>query len=369
MKRNILLNPGPATTTLTVKQALMVPDICPREQEFGQMVKQVAIDLTNFVANSEEYATVLFGGSGTAAVEAVLSSCGGPKNGVVVIDNGAYGKRMCQILDAYGIPFARYESSKFEPIDIQELERYMNNCIGQGENFTHLAMIHSETTTGILNEIQAVGELANRYHLSFVVDAMSSYGAIPIDMKAMNIDYLISSANKNLQGMAGVSFVVANKEKLEALANKKRINFYLNLYDQYDHFKQTGQFRFTPPVQVIYALKQAIEELKEETIKGRYQRYSNNWRTLLKGMSELGFTYMVAKENQSRIITTFKEPEWEKFSFESMHDFCYEKGYTIYPGKVGEIGTFRIANIGDLNEEDIKGFLEVLSQYCSVIGH
>jgi len=196
-----------------------------------------------------------------------------------------------------------------------------------------------------------------------MVDAMSSFAAIPIDMNKMNISYLAASSNKNLQGMAGVSFVIAKKSTLEKEKTKKPTNYYLNLYSQYKYFKETGQMRFTPPVQTMYALKQAILELKEEGIKERYERYSQLWETLIKGLTNLGLKYIVPTENHSKIITAILEPTCKNYDFKSMHDYFYKNGITIYPGKLNNMNSFRVANIGDLNKSDIDLFLAVMQKY------
>ena len=365
MKRNVLLNPGPATTTETVKMAQVVPDICPRELEFGQLMEEVSESLVEFVADPKDYIAVLFGGSGTAGVEATLSSVIAEDSAVLIINNGAYGTRMCNICDAYGISYIEFVSSKVEQINIEDLE----TCIeAHKDKIKYIAAIHSETTTGLLNDIEAIGKVAAKYNLTFLVDAMSSYAACPINMEKMNVHYLVSSSNKNIQGMAGITFVICNREKLAQLKGQKGRNFYLNLYAQYEYFTKTKQLRFTPPVQTIYALKQAIDELKEETVSARYARYTKSWETLHEGMKRLGFEYIVKKEDQSHIITTFLEPQNSNYSFHAMHDYLYARGYTIYPGKIGEKDTFRIANIGAIDETDMQGFLVVLEEYLKSIG-
>jgi 2-aminoethylphosphonate-pyruvate transaminase len=196
-----------------------------------------------------------------------------------------------------------------------------------------------------------------------IVDAISSYAAIPIDMKEMNISYLIASSNKNLQGMAGISFVICNKKYLETIKSQEPRNFYMNLYAQYDYFVKNHQMRFTPPVQTLYALKQAILETKEETIEKRYERYKRCWDILIAGLKELRLSFLVDEKFHSKLITSINEPLIENYSFEDMHDFLKKRGYTIYPGKIGELKTFRISNIGNINEEDMKEFILELKNY------
>ncbi|SFA77865.1 MULTISPECIES: 2-aminoethylphosphonate aminotransferase [unclassified Bacillus (in: firmicutes)] len=357
--RNVLLNPGPATTTDTVKYAQVVPDICPREKEFGSVMEFIAAELTKFVAPEDEYTTVLFGGSGTAAVESILSSVIGNRK-VLIINNGAYGKRMCEIAKAYGIGFYEFESPAANGLEIVQLEKFID---AHQKEISHLAIVHNETTTGLLNPIEQIGEICSNHGIQMIVDAMSSYGAIPINMKRMNIHYLAASSNKNLQGMAGVSFVIAHKASLEKSRYLKPRNLYLNLYSQYEHFQTTGQMRFTPPVQTLYALKQAIIETKFEGIENRYARYSRNWEVLINGISKLGLTHLVDCDHHSKIITAIHEPDCEHYDFEKMHDFLYRRGFTIYPGKFAEKNTFRIANIGEITEKDIEDFLLLLEQY------
>jgi 2-aminoethylphosphonate-pyruvate transaminase len=359
IRRNILLNPGPATTTDSVKMAQAVPDICPREQEFGDLMEFCATEITKMVGDPNDYKTVLFGGSGTATVEAILNSVIPDSGKVLIIDNGAYGKRMRQITSVYHIPTVVFESSSIAPIDLSALEALIENTDG----LTHLAMIHHETTTGLLNDIAAVGELCKKHNLSFIVDSMSGFAAIPVDMKAMNIDYLAASSNKNIQGMAGIGFAICKKTALEATATIPMRSLYLNLYAQYAYFEKTHQTRFTPPVQTFYALKQAIVETFEETIEARYARYTKSWETLLDGLDQLGLDYLIDKEHHSRIITSIIEPDSATYDFNEMHDYFFEKGFTIYPGKVNDYNTFRISNIGQIDHRDMEAFLKVLKTY------
>lgn len=361
VKRNILLNPGPATTTDSVKFAQIVADICPREKTFGEVMEFISEELTKFVASEEEYTTILFGGSGTAAVESILSSVVG-ETAIVIINNGAYGKRMCQIAEAYQLHYVEYESPLEEAIDLAKLEAFVRN---RNDKISHLAIVHNETTTGLLNPIQEVGKICEKYKIKMIVDAMSSFAAIPINMKQMNISYLAASSNKNLQGVAGVSFVIANKRHLEITKYIRPRSFYLHLYSQYQHFDSTKQMRFTPPVQTLYALKQAILETKWEGIQNRYARYTKSWETLIEGITRMGLTHLIDTDHHSKIITAIIEPPILNYDFNAMHDFFYDRGFTIYPGKFDKLNTFRIANIGDIDEIEMKEFVFLLEQYMN----
>ena len=365
LKRNILLNPGPATTTDTVKYAQVVPDICPREKEFCQIMKYVSSELTRLVADTEEYTTVLFSGSGTSAVESVLSSVA--NDGVVVIiNNGLYGERMCEIAEAYRLDWVEFQSPYDCAVNIKELQEFIINF---PRKVSYLAIVHNETTTGLLNDIEKIGEICRRQNIQMIVDAMSSFAAIPIQMKKMNISYLAASSNKNLQGMAGISFVIAKKIDLQKQKELQPANYYLNLYAQYQYFIEKDQMRFTPPVQTICALKQAIIELKKEGIKERYKRYSELWEMLVTGLSRLGLKHLISKENHSKLITAIIEPDCAAYDFNHMHDYFYANGITIYPGKLTHLKYFRIANIGDLNPDDMDLFLTLLEKYLQKIDY
>ncbi|MDO4551793.1 MAG: 2-aminoethylphosphonate--pyruvate transaminase [Planctomycetia bacterium] len=358
IRRNVLLNPGPATTTDSVKMAQVVPDICPREKEFGDVMQFIVDELTELVANREEYTTVLFGGSGTAGVEAVLSSILTGKK-LFVLNNGAYSERMCKILRTYQADFIEWKSDFITAVDYDALRQELS----RHPDVDYLCMVHHETGTGLLNDLSEIGKICKEHAVELVVDAMSSFAAIPIDMPAMNIAFLIASSNKNLQGMAGVAFVIAHRQALEKLKEIPARSFYLDLYAQHTYFEKTRQTRFTPPVQTLYALKQAILETKEETLPIRYQRYTQSWETLTTGLRRLGFRFLLRDSDQSKLITAIFEPDTKNYHFDTMHDFLYQHGFTIYPGKVSSYDTFRVANIGAIDRTDITEFLNVLQEY------
>lgn len=364
VQRNILLNPGPATTTDSVKYAQVVPDICPRKKEFGNIMQFISTELTGFAANSEDYTTVLFGGSGTAAVESILSSVIGD-DVILIVNNGAYGKRMCQVAEVYKLNYIEFPSGFDQALDLSCLEDTIRKAHRKP---CYLAIVHNETTTGLLNDIVRVGELSKKYNIKMIVDAMSSFGAIPINMDKMNISYLAASSNKNLQGVAGVSFVIAYKASLESTKEIRPRNYYLHLYSQYKYFSETFQMRFTPPVQTLYALKEAIIETKLEGIENRYERYKQSWKVLIDGITGLGLKHLVNEKDHSKIITAVLEPDCSNYNFDEMHDYLYSKGFTLYPGKLDQFNTFRIANIGDISFKDIESFLVVLEQYLRSIG-
>ena len=363
VKRNILLNPGPATTTDSVKRALVVPDICPREKEFCDLVQEIRSDLVKIANGDDSYTCVLFAGSGTSVMDAAINSVVPPGKKIAVINNGAYGERMVKIAKAYSLDLVEI---KYEPggkIDLSEVATVLN----RDSQIACLAMVHHETTTGLLNPIKEVGAIVKERGAVFIVDTISSFAGIPIDIKDCHIDFMMSTSNKCIQGMAGIAFIICNKAELEKLKEYPPRSFYLNLYNQYQYFEKTGQSQFTPPVQILYALKQAVKEFFAEGGMERYQRYTENWRVLRQGLLELGFKLFHQAEDESHILLTVYDPELPKYNFETMHDYLYAKGFTIYPGKIGEQNTFRLANMGAIDAKDIKRFLKVLRLYLKRI--
>jgi 2-aminoethylphosphonate-pyruvate transaminase len=363
VRREVLLNPGPATTTDTVKYAQVCPDICPREQEFGDVMEWICAELSLMAGKSGRVETVLFGGSGTAADEVMISSCV-PDNGkLLIIDNGAYGERFAKIASVYKLNFEVFKSSGFAPLDCEKIKAKLT----EGK-FTHLAIVYHETTTGLLNPAPQLCRFCHEKVITTIVDAVSAFAAISIDMDRDCFDFMASTSNKNIQGMAGIGFVFCRKEALEKTASYPMRSFYLNLWDQYQYFKKTRQTRFTPPVQSLYALKQAIIEAKKEGIENRYARYSACWEVLVKSVKKIGLKMLVPEEIQSKLITAIIEPSTSKYSFDALHDLAKSKRFTIYPGKLSTANTFRIANIGDIKPQEMAAFTKIMESYMSSIG-
>ena len=363
VKREVLLNPGPSTTSDSVKYAQVVADICPRELEFGNLMENIAEDLTAFVASPKDYVTVMFGCSGTGADEAMVSSCVPPDGKLLVVDNGSYGARLAQIAKVYKEDMTVFKSSTYEPIDIAALEAEFKTG-----KYTTFAIVYHETTTGLLNPLDVICPLAKKYGLTTIVDAVSAYGGMPMDLEKLGIDFMTCTSNKHIGGMAGIGFVVCKKEELLKQKDWPMRNYYLNLYDQYQYFLETKQTRFTPPVQTLYALKQAIIETKQETIEKRFERFTECWNILVKSLKEIGLKMLVKEEFQSHFITAILIPETPKYSFDALHDYARSFGFTIYPGKLGNINTFRIANMGDIKPAEMERFCKVLREYMHSIG-
>ena len=363
IRREVLLNPGPSTTTDSVKYAQVVPDICPRELEFGNLMEKVAEDLTSFVADPKDYISIMFGCSGTGADEAMVSSCVPPDGKLLVVDNGSYGARLAKIAQVYNIDMDVFKSSTYEPIDIAALEEKMKTG-----GYTTFAIVYHETTTGLLNPLEKICPMAKKYGMTTIVDIVSAYGGMPINLEKLGIDFASTTSNKHIGGMAGVGIVVCRRSELLKQKEWPMRSYYLNLFDQYKYFLETKQTRFTPPVQTFYALRQAITETKVETIEKRYERFTACWKILVKALKEIGLKMLVAEENQSHFITAILIPETPEYSFTALHDYAKSFGFTIYPGKLGNIDTFRIANMGDIKPEEMTHFTCILRDYMHSIG-
>lgn len=346
-----LFTPGPLTTSNMVKQA-MLRDLGSRDTEFINIIASIRADLLILagVSGNLEYESVIMQGSGTFGIEAVISSVI-PFNGhLLIIINGAYGERISKITDVYSINNTRLV---FEENEWPSLSAIEDELISHPE-ITHVAVVHCETTTGILNPVESIGELVKKYGKSYIVDAMSSFGAVPLDMRAANIDFLISSSNKCIEGVPGFSFVIAKKESLVKSENIER-TFSLNLFDQWKSMEQNGQFRFTPPVQVLLAFRKALDELKEEGgVEGRAIRYFLNYTTLIAEMEAIGFEEYVSRDKQGYIITSFRYPQHPSFDFDRFYSILSENGQIIYPGKLSKANCFRIGNIGRIYKNDIE---------------
>ena len=365
IRRNILLNPGPSTTTDTVKHAQIVADICPREEEFGRLIEGISKDLVRIAGGDDEsYTCVLFGGSGTAGMDAVINSVTPPNRKILIISNGAYGERMVKIAKAYSITPVELAYDWAELPTVEDVEAVLQ----RDPEIACVAMVHHETTTGLLNPVPQVGEIVKKHDKVFIVDTISSFAGIPINVKEFSIDFMMSTSNKCIQGMAGVCFVICNKDELEKLKDYPKRSFYLDLYSQYDYFTRQRQTQFTPPVQTIYALRRAIDELLQEGTENRHLRYRNNWQTLRKGITGMGFRVLTAPADEANLLITILYPEDPNFDFNMMHDKLYEKGYTIYPGKVGKLDSFRLAVMGAIDHSDISSFLGELRKTLQEMG-
>ena len=359
IKRNILLNPGPATTTDTVKMAQIVPDICPREKEFASMMKKMREDLVRIVhGDLNKYTAVLFCGSGTLNIDVCLNSLLPEGKKILIINNGAYSSRAAEICEYYGLPFI---DLKFPVDELPNLDK-VEQTLKENLDIALIHTTHNETGTGILNPVKEIGALAHKYGAVFTVDTTSTYAMRPIDIEEDNIDFCMASAQKGLMAMTGLSFIVGNTEIIKKSADYPKRSYYCNLYLQYHFFETTGEMHFTPPVQTIYAARQAIDEYFAEGEQAKWQRHLSVFEAIHVGLARLGFKDIIKRELQAGLVVSVRYPDDENWDFEKVHDYCYERGYTIYPGKISTQNTFRLCALGAITSEDIDNFFVVLEE-------
>jgi 2-aminoethylphosphonate-pyruvate transaminase len=352
----LLFTPGPLTTSRTVKEA-MLRDLGSRDDAFIEIVRDVRRRLVALGGAAErEYTAVLMQGSGTFSLEAVLASAVPPDGVVLVAVNGAYGRRLVQIGETLGIAMRTVEFAENEPVDPARVAAELD----RGAAITHVAVCHCETTSGVLNPVEAIGRVVRAAGRRFFVDAMSSFGAIPVDLDAMGIDYLVSSSNKCIEGVPGFAFVLARVEALQSTAGWAR-SVSLDLLAQYKGLEGNGQFRFTPPTHAILAFHRALDELDAEGgPPGRGRRYAENHAALMEGMLDLGLRPYLAAEHQSCIITSFHYPTDSRFDFDMFYRSLSDRGFVIYPGKVGGADCFRIGSIGRIRPDDVRALVQAV---------
>lgn len=354
-----LFTPGPLTTSETVK-ASQCRDLGSRDALFIETVTDIRTRLLALAgqAADDDYTAVLMQGSGTFGIESVVSSTLSDTDKLLIVINGAYGRRIEQMAKVLKIQHDTLVFPENETPDVQAIDDYL----GANTDVSMVAVVHCETTTGILNPLTSIAEVVNKHQRQLFVDAMSSFGAIPVNVAELGITYLVSSANKCIEGVPGFSFCIANIAALEGTKGYAR-SLSLDLYAQWHGLEKNGQFRFTPPVQSMLAFHQALLELEDEGgVAGRAKRYKENHQCLLDGMVAMGFRPYLDAERQSYIITTFYYPEHEDFNFDRFYNNLSDKGYVIYPGKLTDADCFRLGNIGRLNTEHITGLLDAIRQ-------
>ena len=359
IKRNILLNPGPATTTDTVKMAQVVPDICPREQEFAGLMKDLRSDLLKVVhAPEDQYTSVLFCGSGTINIDICINSLVPEGKKILVVNNGAYNTRAVEVCEMYHIPHIDLRSSVYEQPDLAKVEQVLQD----NPDVAVVYCCHHETGTGVLNPIREIGALAHQYGAIFVTDTTSTLGMIPLDVVNDNVDFCMASAQKGLMAMSGLSFIIGREDIIKASKNYPTRSYYCNLYLQYEYFEKTGEMHFTPPVQTIYATIQALKEYFAEGEVAKFARHRRVYDAIHQGLDELGFQTVIDRNIESGLVVSVKYPDDPNWSFEHVHDYCYERGFTIYPGKISTTNTFRLCALGAIDVTDIEDFFVVLKE-------
>jgi len=357
-KDKILFTPGPLTTSRTVKQSLL-RDLGSRDYEFIHMVADIRQRLLEAGGVADGgYEAIIMQGSGTFSLESVISSTIPPDGKLLVIINGAYGQRIAQIAKVYGIEVIPLIYPENSTPDLAEIE----SALKADQAITCVAVIHCETTTGIINPIKEIGEIVKRFGKDYFVDAMSSFGGVPFNLAECGIDYMVSSANKCVEGIPGFGIILAKRETLLKTKGYAR-TFSLDLLAQLLRFDKDGQFRFTPPTHSLLAYHQALIELElEGGVEGRAARYRANYETLIAGMRVMGFKEYIEPEYQGFIITSFPYPDHPNFDFEEFYRALNERDYVIYPGKVSDADCFRIGSIGRILPADMHALLAAIRE-------
>lgn len=354
----LLLTPGPLSTSKTVKSA-MLRDWCTWDDDYNNIVQDVRQTLVRLATPAKGYTSVLMQGSGTASVESVIGSVIPEDGKLAVLTNGVYGNRIVEIAEYLNISVVAIDSGELSASDISQLATTLES----DADITHVAVVHCETTTGMLNPIAAVSEVVKAHNKVFIVDAMSSFAGIEMDIDALNIDFMVSSANKCIEGVPGFGFVIAKKSRMQEIKGIAR-SLSLDLFEQWKCMEDNnGKWRFTSPTHVVRAFAQALKELAQEGgISKRAIRYQDNQRTLVQGMRSLGFNTLLEDEYQSPIITSFYSPTDPSYRFKRLYDELKKHGFVIYPGKVSNADCFRIGNIGDVYPQDIERLVKAVAE-------
>ncbi|MGE8414523.1 MAG: 2-aminoethylphosphonate--pyruvate transaminase [Pseudomonas sp.] len=353
----ILLTPGPLTTSARTRQAMLV-DWGSWDDRFNQLTASLCRQLLAIVNGSDSHHCVPLQGSGTFAVEAAIGTLV-PRDGkVLVLINGAYGKRLAKICEVLGRDFSTFETAEDEPTTAADVERLLQ----ADPAISHVALIHCETSTGILNPLAQIAQVVADHGKRLIIDAMSSFGALPIDAREIPFDALIAASGKCLEGVPGMGFVFARKESLAQAAGNAH-SLAMDLHDQHAYMAKTGQWRFTPPTHVVAALHEALLQYHEEGgLPARLARYSDNCQTLLQGMGELGLHSFLPASIQAPIIVTFHAPKDPRYQFKDFYERVKAKGFILYPGKLTQVETFRVGCIGHVDRSGMQAAVSAVAQ-------
>ncbi|VVE86328.1 2-aminoethylphosphonate--pyruvate transaminase [Pandoraea bronchicola] len=359
----ILLTPGPLTTSPATRQA-MLRDWGSWDAQFNRITASLCRDLVDVVHGGEDYVCVPLQGSGTFSVEAAIGTLTPRGARILVPDNGAYCQRILKICrylgrDAVALPIPEDQAAGAAAID---------EALTRDPSITHVAQVHLETGAGVLNPLADIARVCQKHGKGLIVDAMSSFGAVEIDVRSMPFDALIAASGKCLEGVPGMGFVIAKKSRLEASAGNSH-SLAMDLHDQYTYMQKTTQWRFTPPTHVVAALRAAVDQFLAEggqTVRG--ERYRTNCRTLVDGMASLGFRPFLAPEVQAPVIVTFHAPADSKYDFKAFYAAVRDRGYILYPGKLTQIETFRVGCIGAIDDNEMRNVVTAIAQSLTSLG-
>ena len=345
----ILLTPGPLTTSLATKVA-MLRDWGSWDSSFNAITATIREQLLDIVSAQGSHVCVPMQGSGTFCVEAAVNTLV-PRNGhLLVLINGAYGKRLAKLAQMMGRRVSVFETAEDVPTTPADVERLLS----ADASITHVGLIHCETSTGILNPLPDIAAVVARHGKRLIVDAMSSFGAIAIDAQAMPFDALIAASGKCIEGPPGMGFVLARRSALES-AGGNASSLSLDLHDQWQYMERTTQWRYTPPTHVVAAFAAALDAFVDEGGQpARLSHYRRNYEAMVLGMGELGFRVFLDPSIQAPIIVTFHAPDDPRYAFKPFYDGVRDKGYVLYPGKLTQVETFRVGCIGSIGAEEMR---------------
>ncbi len=359
----LLLTPGPLTTSKSVKAA-MVHDWGSRDAGFLTINREVLERLPTIVNGGTDYVTVPIQGSGTFAVEAMLTGFVPPDGCCLLVVNGAYGQRARRILEIAKRRSVVCETAEDTPPNLAQIEQVLKT----DPSITHVFVVHCETTSGILNPVHEIGVLAAEYGKGYLIDSMSAFGALPLDAPAAHADAIAASSNKCIEGVPGLGFVICRRQALTATQGNAT-TLTLDVHDQWTVLEKTGQYRFTPPIHVIVAFHQALTEFFAEGGQpGRGARYTDNCRVLVEGMRAMGFETLLPDRLQAPIIVTFRMPSDRRFVFQTFYDKLKDRGFVIYPGKLTVADSFRIGCIGRLDRGHMQLALAAIREVLAELG-
>ena len=353
----ILLTPGPLTTSARTRQAMMV-DWGSWDERFNQLTASLCEQLLAIINGGDSHHCVPLQGSGTFAVEAAIGTLVPRDGNVLILINGAYGKRLAKICDVLGRRFSTFETAEDEPTTAADVERLLS----ADPSISHVALIHCETSTGILNPLSEIAAVIAKHDKRLIIDAMSSFGALPIDAQKVPFDALIAASGKCLEGVPGMGFVFARKDSLANAAGNSH-SLAMDLQDQQAYMAKTGQWRFTPPTHVVAALHEALLQYNEEGgLPASHQRYADNCLALLNGMAKLGIRRFLPEAIQAPIIVTFHAPKDPRYQFKEFYERVKAKGFILYPGKLTQVETFRVGCIGHVNQAQMHAAVNAVAE-------
>ena len=359
----ILLTPGPLTTTLRTKLA-MLHDWGSWDGEFNAVTASVRQRLLDIVHGQDSHVVVPLQGSGTFSVEAAVATVV-PRDGhVLVLDNGAYCKRAAKLSQMMGRRVTVVGFAEDAPVSPAVLDERLR----ADTSITHVILIHCETGAGVLNPLAAVAAVCERHGKGLIVDAMSSFGALPIDARTARFDALVAASGKCLEGVPGMGFVFIRKAILDGCAGQSQ-SLAMDLHDQHVYMQKTGQWRFTPPTHVVVALSEAITQYVEEGGQtARLARYAENCRTLIEGMRGIGLKPFLPAEHQAPIIVTFHAPDHPAYDFKRFYDAAKARGFMLYPGKLTTVETFRVGCIGAIGPVEMRQAVQATAEALVEMG-